>query len=367
MATFSGKVVFANQAPAPSVTVRVFDGDVKTSDDDLTTSPGVSNAAGDFTVQYDPSKYQDSFTTTTAVYEMTAPPTWQSPTGTWGWVNHTVSAPDLTDVYAPYLQFKYSVGGVAKTQTAALLPLQTHFTLPDVPAATTPFLPSTHGFHFNNSFSGYPLPFTVAGLPNIPPVSSNYGLCGGMSAAAADFFLTGRTIPATPSAPAQGTPLHQYIYRRQIDTFGGGPYVKKFADWMILPDGTPLGTRRRTADEFAQLRAILDSHGLAVLGLVYVSLPHVIWENHQVLARGYQQISSDTFSISIYDPNFHGNNSIIITAQLVTVGVNPPTGFPPRISTIMGLQCTEQTPTGPMTVRGFFVMPYQVITPPAGL
>ena len=368
--TLTGKVLWANNTPAPNVKVRIFDRDTGSGDDDLTVTEGLSNNSGDFTLNYDPSRYQDYFTRTQAVWEQTAPPTWRNPTGTWGWVNHTVSLPDQTDVYLPYLRFAYSVNGQAKIQTASVVPpFQSQFTLPDVPNTLPPipFRPSTHGFKLDNSLSGYPLPFTIPGLPGVTPVSNTYGLCGGMSTAAADFFFAGRTIPATATVPPQGLQLQQYIYRRQIDTFGGGAYVKQFADWMVLPDGTPLGIRRRTADEFAHLRAQIDARNLVVLGLVYVSLPDPIWNNHQVLAYAYQQISSDRFKISIYDPNYHGNDNISIEAQLVTVGVNFVPGPPPQIETIIGLQCTQQIPTGSKPVRGFFVMPYQIVTPPAGL
>jgi hypothetical protein len=365
--TLTGKVLFANNTPAPGVKVRVFDRDIGSGDDDLTTAEGLSNNAGDFTVQFDPSRFQDYYNDTKAVWELTSPPTWSNPTGTWGWVNHTVSLPDLTDTYSPYLRLSYSINGQPRVQTASLQPFQTQFTLPDFPPPAAAFRPSAHGFNFNNSFPGYALPFTVPGLPNLPGVPASYGLCGGMSTAAADFFWASSPIPAATAAPAQGSPLHQFIYQRQMDTFGGGGYVKKFADWMALPDGTPLGTRRRTADEFAQLRAQLDAHKLVVLGLVYVSLPAPIWNNHQVLAYAYQQASSNAFTIRIYDPNFNNDDTITIEAQLLTVGVQTIPGIPPRIRTIMGLQCMQHTPDGQIPVRGFFIMPYQPVTPPAGL
>lgn len=365
--TLRGKVLFADNEPASGVKVRVFDADTSSGDDDLTTSEGLSNNDGEFTVTYDPSRFQDYNDTTTAIWEMTSPPSLKNPTGKWGWVNHTVSLLDLTDIYTPYLRFSYSINGQAKVQKASLLPFQTQFKLPDTGTHTV-FKASIHGFKFDNSFPGYSLPFTVPGMPTLPIVSSDYGLCGGMSTAAADFFWAGRRqIPTTTTAPAQGSPLHQYISRRQIDTFGGGVYVKKFAEWMALPDGTSFGTRRYTADEFAKLRAQLDNNKLVVLGLVYVSLPDPIWNNHQVLAHAYQQVSGNTFRISIYDPNFHENDNITIEAQFVTVGVRLIPGFPPHVETIMGLQCTQQTPNGPKSVRGFFVMPYQPVTPPAGL
>lgn len=363
--TLVGKVLSINNVPVPGVRVCIFDRDIGNGDDDLTITPGQSNATGDFTVTYDPSRYQDAFTTTKAIWEPTAPPTWSNPLGTWGWVNHTVSLPDLTDLYLPYLQFSYSIGGQARVQVAPLVPFQTQFTLPEI-IPSTPFKPSVHGFKFTNSFTGYPLPFTVPGLPALPPVLPSYGLCGGMSSAAADFFAAGKSIPAATAVPAQGSPLHSYIYQRQIDTFGGGVFIKKFADWMVLPDGTPLGTRRRTADEFAQIRAVLDSHGLVVLGLVYTSFPALLWTNHQVLAHSYVQTSSNTFKIGIYDPNFPGDDTIAINAQLVSVG-SIITGIPPQINTVLGLQCTQITPAGSKPVRGFFGMPYQPVTPPPGL
>ena len=44
--TFTGIVQFANGAPAANVTVRLFDADTLSEDDDLTVRPGLSDAKG---------------------------------------------------------------------------------------------------------------------------------------------------------------------------------------------------------------------------------------------------------------------------------------------------------------------------------
>src|SRR5690348_15750679 len=42
------------------------------------------------------------------------------------------------------------------------------------------------------------------------------GLCGGMVYTALDYFLAGKTPPRLDYRPAPGTPLHQYIWNREV-------------------------------------------------------------------------------------------------------------------------------------------------------
>ena len=65
---------------------------------------------------------------------------------------------------------------------------------PQQPSAKD-FKPSVHGFHFRNNFSGSPLPSGLGFLNSLVSTPSQFGLCGGMSAAAADFFIAGREPP----------------------------------------------------------------------------------------------------------------------------------------------------------------------------
>lgn len=358
---FSGKVLFANGFPAQNVLVRVFDQDEPgKGDDDLTVDPGRSDHEGKFTVRYEPSRYLDLNTIQTQ--EPRNPP--------WDWTltTHTRRIPDITDIYLPYLEFRYTFNGRRCIHTVFMMPFQTEFRLPEIPAFN--FQPSMHGFKFVNNFSGYPLPFSIPSLPNLSAVSKAYGLCGGMASAAYDFVLAGRNIPTLTTAPAQGSILHRYLYRRQVDTFGAmGEYIAKFAQWMVLPDDTILGTQKRTYDEFEEIRAKLDDGNPVVLGLVYVSGSDSleIWNNHQVLAYSYSEVSATTIDINIYDPNYPLRDDATIRAERVPVGTTFVPGVPPRKRTVLGFKCTQRLSNLNKTVHGFFAMPYVPVVPPADL
>ncbi|HEY9905320.1 MAG TPA: hypothetical protein V6D43_23310 [Candidatus Sericytochromatia bacterium] len=354
---FSGKVLFANGFPAQNVLVRVFDKDEPgKGDDDLTIGPGRSDEKGNFSIQFEPSRYLDYNTIQTV--EPHNPP--------WDWTltTRTRRIPDITDIYLPYLEFRYTFNGRRCVHTAFMMPFQKEFRLPEIPAFE--FKPSLHGFKFVNNFSGYPLPVSIPNLPHLSTVERAYGLCGGMSCAVYDFLLASRTIPSDTTAPAQGSALQQYLYRRQVDTFGAlGEYIAKFAQWMVLPDDTILGTQKRTYDEFEEIRAKLDDGNAVVLGLVYVSGSNnlEIWNNHQVLAYGYSEASATTIDINIYDPNYPQRDDVAIRVERVPVGTTFVPGVPPRKRTVLGFKCMQRVPEGNKDLRGFFAMPYVPVIP----
>ena len=358
---FTGKVLFANGFPAQNVLVRVFDKDEPgKGDDDLTINPGRSDSEGKFTVRFEPSRYLDYNTI----------PTKESVNLPWDLTltTHTRRIPDLTDIYLPYLEFRYTFNGRRCIHTAFIVPFQTEFRLPEIPPFD--FKPSVHGFKFINNFSGYPLPFSIPNLPDLSSVGKAYGLCGGMSSAAYDFLLAGRSIPSDISTPTQGSPLHKYLYRRQVDTFGAlGDYITKFAQWMVLPDDTILGIQKRTYDEFEAIHAKLDDGNAVVLGLIYVSGRDSweIWNNHQALAYSYSEISATTIDINIYDPNYPQRDDVAIRLERVPVGTTLIPGVPPRKRTVLGFKCSQKIGEFDKNIRGFFAMPYVPIVPPSGL
>jgi len=348
---FSGHVFFANGSPAENIQVHVFDKDEPDKkDDDLTINPGLSDKTGNFTVTYEPSRYLDH-----KEIEIKIP--------LFG--TRRIRIPDISDVYLPYLQFRYDFINRTRTYNAALNPFEKEFRLPEM--IPVDFKPSLHGFKFDNSFDGYPLPFSVRGLPSIPNVPDSYGLCGGMSSAAYDFILAGRSIPDTPITPEQGSPLQKYLYKRQIDTFGSfGEYIVKFFRWMNLPDDTIHGTCKLTYDEFENIQAKLDDKNLVQLGLVYVKwgASREVWENHQVLSYGYSETLPNILTINIYDPNFQDMDDVTIRAERIPVGSIISYGS--RKITVFGLKCSQMLgKDNYKDIRGFFAMPYAPIIPPA--
>jgi hypothetical protein len=360
---FSGSVYYANGDPVYNVSVRIFDRDAPgKGDDDLTVTPGLSDEHGRFHLIYEPLRYLD--------YHTIHLPSRHNQPEELQPKNQGLRMPDLGDLYLPYLKFNYTVNGSTREHTVSLGLFQTEFYLPMNPQVE--FLPSQNGFMFRNSFSGYFLPYSTPAFMSSRKVSAVYGLCGGMCAAAYDFALTRRAIPKNIDVPGQGTRLQRYLFQRQMDSLGGlGDALVKVARWTSLPDDTPLGTFRRTADEFSQLRQKLDEGNLVVLALIYAhasslkELSRLIFNNHQVLAYAYHQDAYGEVTIHVYDPNLPAQDNVEILAKPVVLGkVISPEGS----KSIMGLKSTQLV-SGEFyqDVRGFFPMPYTPVVPPKGI
>jgi len=360
---FSGSIHFASGEPAPNVEVRIFDKDSKgKQDDDLTITPGRSDDQGNFSLTYEPLHYLD-FHTLHLSGAAGSP-------GEHPDESAVLQIPDVLDVYLPYLKFNYTFNGLNCYHSSSLRLFKTRFYLPEnLPVS---FLPSIHGFHFKNSFSGYFLPFSTPAFMSSHKVSSDYGLCGGMCAAAYDFALTEKPIPGLTTPPNQGTRLHRYLYRRQIDSFGGlGQQIVKVIQWTTLPDDTLLGTWRRSDDEYSQIRLNLENRNPVVLALIYehasslVELSKVIFNNHQVLAYAYHLRGDGRSVINVYDPNLPDRDDVTIDAEEIVLaepGTNA--GAQP----VIGLKLTHMLADTPYKmIRGFFSMPYSPVLPPKGL
>lgn len=231
------------------------------------------------------------------------------------------------------------------------------------------FKPSLHGFRFVNSFTGSPLPQGLDALGTLAGAPSRFGLCGGMSFAAADFFLARREIPQASKAPARGEPLYDMIYRRQVHSFNGLAAPARFADWMRRPDAGPLGTRHLTLSDLPDIVSALDAGNPVVLGLVYASAGEPLWHNHQVLAIGSSSVETAGRTIRIYDPNYPANDSVTITCRRVITGSFTLPGLLGVRIPVLGAESTLVAPAigtqkaRTKTVRGLFAMPYQPVDP----
>ena len=208
----------------------------------------------------------------------------------------------------------------------------------------TGFIPSLHGFNFVNRFSGLPLP-----LATLSEAKIYYGFCGGMVAAACDFFRSNRSIPAVNSTPKAQSNLYQYLSKRQLDTYGNwGKTIAKMALWMAFPKSK---IHENMIREISNICQKLDQGELVILGLLYVNLPKsfAIWENHQVLAYNYIITPEQNIHIYIYDPNFPGKDDVIIEVQKNT-------NYWQFTQKIAGIYHAP--------INGFFVIPYIPIEPP---
>jgi len=226
------------------------------------------------------------------------------------------------------------------------------------------FVPSQHGFAFRNSFVGDPIPDFLrdspvgalirksadAGLIEMP---ERFGLCGGMCAAATDYWLNAIPVPSAVVAPSPGEKLYEYLKMRQADSLGsGGVMALKFIEWMQLDERAPgRCTQELSRTELKSILAAVQDEGFAHVGLVYVDRTGLPWQNHQVLVCGFSRVDA-TVTMQIYDPNFPRRDDVELVVRLE--------------EDVHGRKfaCTTQRwKGGERHVRGVFLMPYKVMKP----
>ncbi len=149
---------------------------------------------------------------------------------------------------------------------------------------STSFNPSLHGFHFSNNDIRW----------SFGPLEGRF-LCGGMAYAALDYFYNRMSIPPDTTAPAEGAPLHSYIYDRQVTAhvntgakFGGSmiPIVGPIVSGSIDPESA-----------YNNLSFVL-SNGTPTPFCLVSSLP---FRGHHIVATGCS--STPPRVIAAYDPN----------------------------------------------------------------
>lgn len=244
------------------------------------------------------------------------------------------------------------------------------------------FRPSEHGFAFRNAFRGSPLPTGLGGLAGVGAsmgAPQTFGLCGGMSSAAADLFLAGAMPPTVAEPPAQGTPIYEYLYARQVASLGQGfAMVAKFAGWMRRSTDGPLGTRHLSLSEARSMVTALEQGRPVVIGLVLVRAGDgkPIWSNHQVLGYAVRRGAGDRAgdvpqAIRIYDPNFPRNDGVELRLKRQVVGRMGGIGPMAPSVPVVGVRVTLHAPAlgdrpeRTIPVRGMFAMPYEPAKPPA--
>jgi hypothetical protein len=192
------------------------------------------------------------------------------------------------------------------------------------------FLPSRHGFAFDNAWPVQPAVVLPTPFGDIGIGNAGGGLCGGMAFAALDYWLAGRA-PGS-ERPSTGDPLYRYIVNRLIDSWHVPAGVAQYYQWMSLPDGDNViklfgrqviaerGLGWRTVRvQWPQIRKDLD-RGLPVpIGVVTVASknPKDLALNHQVLALGYRADGSHV-TVRVYDPNRGRRDDIIIRMDTST-------------------------------------------------
>ncbi len=142
-------------------------------------------------------------------------------------------------------------------------------------------------------------------------LAPGYGLCGGMCFAALDFYKAGLPLPrgdGPGGQPAPGTSLRDYIWQRQLDSLVSD--AARFMAWLIalnyVPPSRPFrgGATRLLAwsrQEWDRLKAGVDAGEPVPIGLVRDT--RNVYDNHQVLAIGYEEPVGNHGTVYLYDPN----------------------------------------------------------------
>jgi hypothetical protein len=139
----------------------------------------------------------------------------------------------------------------------------------------------------------------------------NYGLCGGMAFAALDYFKQNKKLPRgrdINDQPRQdttdGKTLRDYLWRRQLESMG--PNFPLLIMWMgMLHLNVPFaGTGwllERTREEWDKLKAHINNGNPWPICLIGTSTSP--FDNHQVLAYGYEDPGDGTGIVYLYDMN----------------------------------------------------------------
>lgn len=254
------------------------------------------------------------------------------------------------------------------------------------------FFPSKHGFRFDNSFSviealiPLSLNTAISKCLNLQPIGLSvmeglmrrafswlidqvkstaaditYGLCGGMVFMAMDHFWFGLKMPTRTSLPANFSPLHCALIKRQIeawDVLNPKGSLWRFIEWMRMPDRGSGSVASHTAFQFRLLQSAMRRGEPAVLGLVQVKAEDEwsrILKNHIVLARCLTQRSKSRYTIHIYDPNYHSCDDMTLEVELK--------GGEARVTKRAPALCPTANGGSSRQIRGFFVMPYEPVDP----
>lgn len=215
------------------------------------------------------------------------------------------------------------------------------WTPPTIAVPATPSAVRSVSTRFTASRNGFPFINHAGAEPGTFLYNVFYGLCGGMTYAALDYFHQG-VLP-----PAKG--IDRFLLVRDAQSLVAN--ADSFVLWTLAGDtaspkgglGVGTATRQTSVPELAQeLR-----NGPVPLGLVKARTLRDVWRNHQVLAYSLERRGS-SIVIGIYDPNHPRADHATLSLDLRKTG--------PVIQTDSG-QTVDAW-------RGFFLERYSPATPP---
>jgi len=228
----------------------------------------------------------------------------------------------------------------------------------DDPRDIRGFTPSEHGFAFTNRFTGPPI--DLGPWSRWLPGQRAHGLCGGMSQAAAQAYLDGRSIDPVRVPPDWDSPTRRALVSAQFQSLGvlWWPGVR-FAGWMAMPtggDGVEPGAAEAMAREVARIRELLDRGRPAPIGLVYRPMREslAIFRNQQVLGYALDSDSDGRVLVSIYDPNYPGRDDVRLILDPVSTGPGPAGLLADAYSARLVIPDWSE-----WELHGLFLMPYR--------
>jgi hypothetical protein len=146
-----------------------------------------------------------------------------------------------------------------------------------------------------------------------------YGMCGGMAFASADYYAAGKPLPRghgysdiPQDTTPQGRALRDYLWDRQMQSLHLN--APQLLHWMAmlhlpLPFAGPGWMLSRVREEWVTLKGHIDQGKPWPLCLIGSSASP--FNNHQVLAVGYDDAGDGTGVIYVYDMNAPGKDQTI--------------------------------------------------------
>ncbi|MCC6905548.1 MAG: hypothetical protein IT326_06860 [Anaerolineae bacterium] len=222
--------------------------------------------------------------------------------------------------------------------------------------AVADFRPSKNGLQFPNRFPGIPLPDALSKL--IDTSRSVHGLCGGMCFTVIDYTRAKKVPPKAAKVPDKETSLYEYLSKRQMASWGTmSSQILRYVQWMTYSDSK---AQAESWESWQELKKNLDEGDLTVIGLIYTDFSESIrvWDNHQVLAYGYEVLEDDTIQIDLYDPNYPKDDTI--TLQVTPVKIKDG-----DTKTEQAVTCVQMRGDKKIhDVHGFLIVPYEFTPPP---
>jgi hypothetical protein len=187
------------------------------------------------------------------------------------------------------------------------------------------------------------------------------GLCGGMAYASVDYWRARAPLPRgahggdqPTRASASGTLLRDYIWSRLLHSLVQGGALQRTLEWSLIlnqvpaPIGGATVLKNRSATEWNKLKGAIDAGLPCPIGLVYSGRD--VWDQHQILAYGYEDPGNGTGTLYVYDCNypmqFGDTNHSIVSLDFTGPSLVATTPDD-KGNTLAGFFCTSYAPVLP--------------------